>query len=87
MKIVHIKWEDPCFAASGWMSKDDFLEWLEQKNAESDSVGLLVYENESFIVLLQSVGTNQVADGIKINRSSIREIKEIGEIPLSLDIS
>jgi hypothetical protein len=87
LKVVHITWEDPCFAQSGWMTQADFEGWLKAGLAPSDSVGILAYETDSFIVLLQSIGSQQVADGIKISRSAIRSIKEIGEIPLSLDLT
>lgn len=84
LKVVHVTWEDPCFAHSGWMNQADFSEWVKARLAPSDSVGILAYECDSFIVLLQSIGENQVADGVKISRSAIREIKELGQIPLSL---
>ncbi len=84
LKVVHVTWEDPCFAGSGWMTKSDYETWLKDGLAPSDSVGILAHECDSFIVLLQSIGDDQVADGIKISRSAIRSIKELGEIPLTL---
>jgi hypothetical protein len=69
------------------MSQSDFEAWLKADIQPSDSVGILAYECESYIVLLQSIGENQVADGIKISRSAIREIREIGEMPLTLELS
>ena len=84
LKVVHVTWNDPCFAGSGWMTQSDFQEWVKADAAVSDSVGILAYENPSFIVLIQSVGTKQVADGLKISRSAIRSIQELGEIPISL---
>jgi hypothetical protein len=85
LKVVHVTWEDPCFAGSGWMTQDDFYAWVKADAARSDSVGILAYETDQFIVLIQSVGENQVADGIKISRGAIRSIKELGDIPLTLD--
>jgi hypothetical protein len=85
LKVIHVTWEDPCFAGSGWMTRNDFEAWVKADTARSDSVGILAYECESFIVLLQSIGENQVADGIKISRAAIREIKELAEIPLTLE--
>lgn len=87
LKVVHVTWEDPCFAGSGWMAQADFEAWVKADTAQSDSVGILVYETDSFIVLLQSIGSQQVADGLKISRSAIRSIKELASIPLSLDLS
>lgn len=66
------------------MSRSDFERWIQADVTPSDSVGILAYECKSFIILLQSIGDNQVADGIKITRSSIREIREIGDVPLTL---
>jgi len=84
LKVVHVTWKDPCFAQSGWINQTEFEEWLEKDLPPSDSVGILAHENDSFIVLLQSIGDNQVADGIKISRAAIEKIRELGEIPLSL---
>lgn len=87
MKVVHVTWEDPCFARSGWMTQSEFTDWLHAPPAPSDSVGVLAYETDDYIVLLQSIGDGQVADGIKITRSAIRSIKELGSVPLSLEVS
>ncbi len=86
MKVVHVQWIDPCFAHSGWMTQAEFAEWLRAGVTPSDSVGILAYEGADYIVLLQSVGDNQVADGIKITRSAIRSIKELGTVPVDLDV-
>ena len=85
MKVVHIKWKDPAFAQSGWMTKDEFHEWVEKGLAPSDSVGLLAHESDEMIVLLQTVGENQVADAVKISRSAIMELKELGEVDIILE--
>jgi hypothetical protein len=84
LKVVHVTWEDPCFAGSGWMAQADFEAWVKADTVQSDSVGILAYETDAFIVLLQSIGSQQVADAIKISRSAIRNVREIGEIPLTL---
>lgn len=84
LKVVHVTWRDPCFAGTGWMSQTDFEAWVNADVALSDSVGILAYESDSVVVLLQSVGEKQVADGLKISRSAILQIRELGEIPISL---
>lgn len=68
------------------MTQSDFVDWLHAPPAPSDSVGILAYETDDYIVLLQSIGDGQVADGIKITRSAIRSIKELGSVPLSLEV-
>lgn len=87
MKVVHVEWIDPCFAESGWMSQQDFEDWLKRDLTSSHSVGVLAYESESFIVLLQSIGDEQVADGIKIARSAIIEINELAILDISLELN
>jgi hypothetical protein len=84
LKVVHVQWEDPCFAGSGWMTQNDFESWIDAGIAQSESVGILAYECAQFIVLIQSIGEKQIADGLKISRSSIRRITELAEIPISL---
>lgn len=86
LKVVHVTWDDPCFAGSGWMAQADFESWVKSDTARSDSVGILAYECEAFIVLIQSVGEKQVADGVKISRSAIRQIRELAEIPINLEL-
>jgi hypothetical protein len=86
LKVVHVTWEDPGFATSGWLTLSEFESFIKSGVTPSDSVGILAYECESFIVLLQSIGRDQVADGVKINRAAIRSVKELGAVPLSLDI-
>jgi hypothetical protein len=85
-KVLMIKWEDPCFASDGWMPTQDFLQWIKEPPPQTISVGVLVHENESFIVISQSFGERQIADSIKITKSAIKECTEIAQIPLSIEI-
>lgn len=87
LKVVHITWEDPCFAQNGWMTQADFESWVQAGPSPSDSIGVLAYECPSFIVLVQSIGEDQIADAVKINRSAIRSIKELAEVPLTLKLN
>jgi hypothetical protein len=86
LKVVHVIWFDPCHAESGWMPKDDFIAWIKKGPSQADTVGLLVYESDEFIIVLQSIGNGVVADGVKITRSAIKSIKELAELPLTLDL-
>lgn len=86
MKVVHVQWEDPAFAQSGWMQKPEFEEWVKRGIAQSDSVGLLAYETDDYIVLVQSVGRTQIADCVKINRASVKSVREIGHVDIELKI-
>jgi hypothetical protein len=86
LKIVHVVWKDPAFARSGWMIKSEFKEWIDEGLARTDSVGLLAYESDEFIVLLQSAGKSEVASAVKISRAAISEMKELGEIEVELKL-
>lgn len=87
LKVVHVVWVDPCFARNGWLSQGEFSDFIKDDIPKSDSVGILAYECDTFIVLLQSIGANQVADSIKIIRSAICSINELCTLPLSLEIT
>lgn len=86
MKVVHVQWEDPGFSQHGWLQCGEFAEWAKSGIPRSDSVGLLAYESDNYIVLVQSVGETQVADGLKINRASIKSIQELGETDITLTL-
>lgn len=85
-KVVMVKWEDPCFSSDGWMPTQHFFDWVKEPPPETVSVGVLVHEDDSFIVISQSFGERQIADSVKITRSAIKECREIAQIPLSVEI-
>lgn len=84
MKVVHVIWKDPAHTHSGWLTKADFNDWLNEGIKPIDSVGMLAHETNDFIVLLQSVGNDNVADAVMISRSAIQEIRVIGEVEIEL---
>lgn len=86
MKVVHVKWIDPAFASSGWMLKSEFIDFTKRQPTPADSVGLLAFENDEFIIVLQTIGLNQVADAVKIVRSCIKEIRELADVDIELEL-
>lgn len=84
LNIVKVEWTDPCFAKSGWMDKSDFANFCDDPPARSISVGILAKKTKSYIVILQTIGENCVADAVKINRESIVRIDTISEIKVTL---
>jgi hypothetical protein len=86
MKIVKVDWVDPCFAKSGWMDKNDFKLFCQSKPSRSTTIGILAHRNKKSIVVLQTIGENSVADAVKINCSSITDIKTIGKLEISLHL-
>ena len=85
MDIVTIEWLDPAFAGPGWMDKETFEQWIKDGIIPSYSVGYLAVDGDVFIVLVQSVGENQVADAIKITKSAIISMQTIGGSGISLE--
>ena len=69
--------------SGGWLSQADFLDWIKERSL-AKSVGALVHEDDDVVVLVQSFGVNQVAEAIKINKASIKNIEEIGQIDCGL---
>jgi hypothetical protein len=51
---------------------------------QPDSVSLLAYETPAFLVLLQTIGNNQVSEAVKIIKSAHTNIKELGKVPFTL---
>jgi hypothetical protein len=86
MNVVHVKWVDPAFSHNGWMFKSDFQDWIQTGATKADTVGLLAYECEDFIVVLQTVGEDQVADAVKIARPCITDMQVIAEAGIELDM-
>lgn len=82
MKVVHIEWIDPAFAKSGWMLKGEFDEWIKEGINRSDTVGILFFESKEMVVVIQSVGKNQVADCIKITRKAIQKMTVLADIEI-----
>lgn len=82
MKVVHVKWKDPGFSENSWMSESRFKEWAKEDVVQCESVGLLAYETEFYIVLIQSVGDELIASALKISRAAIQSVQEIGEVPI-----
>jgi hypothetical protein len=86
VKVVHVKWVDPAFGGSGWTDKDTFEAAIKRGLSRGDSVGMLAYECPEFVIVLQTVGNDQVAEWVKIARPCITEIKELCEVDITLKL-
>lgn len=85
MKVVHVQWVDPAYTENEWQQWSEVNDWIKEGAAQCESVGLLIHEDDSLIVLAQSVGEDQIiAGGLKITREAIKKIKELGEIDITL---
>jgi hypothetical protein len=80
MKVVHVLWRDPAFGDPGWTQKKDAEEFYREPPPVADSIGFLVHECASHIVILGTVGQYSVSDMVKITREAILRMKTIGHI-------
>lgn len=64
-KICYIRWRDAEHRV-GWISGQTLTEYENEPTLVNESVGYLVTENASHIVLAQSVNTYRVGDVLKI---------------------
>lgn len=87
MKVVHVKWVDPAFGGSGWTDKSTFQTAIKRGLCRGDSVGMLAVDHADFVIILQTVGDDQVAEWVKIARPCITEIKELCEVDISLELN
>lgn len=78
MKIVHVQWVDAA-SLSGWRSQKALKEFIELELAPVDSVGMLMHEDDSKIVIIQTNGTNEVMGLFEIPKGCIKSIKIIGK--------
>lgn len=84
MNIIQVTWIDPAFSQAGWQSDEDVAEWIGGGVPISHSVGFLIYEDDSMIILAQSLGENSIAaDLIKITRTAVQKIKVLSRSAVS----
>jgi hypothetical protein len=50
-----------------------------------DTVGLLAYESETKIILLQSIGDGEIDGIFEIPRACVKSIKTLATLPIDLE--
>ena len=80
MKTVRIDWVDSCVSDTRWQLLEDFDTDIEPINIST--YGMVVKENDDYIVVAQSYGTNppQICSTMSIPKGYIKKITEIEEI-------
>ncbi len=79
MKIVHVKWVDAASVA-GWRSQKALKEFITGNLDAVDSVGMLAYEDDKKVVLIQTNAVNEVMGLFEIPKGCIKSIKKIGKV-------
>lgn len=84
MKIVQVTWVDSVHSC-GWKSYQEFKEFAEDGDLKLFTVGLLAWETEYYIVVIQSAGGNNIDAMMKIPRCAILEIKDLGNLDIQIE--
>lgn len=80
MKVIKIEWVDSCVSDTNWQLLKDFD--VDIDPIYINTYGVVVKENDDYIVVAQSYGTNpaQICSTISIPKGCIKKITEIEEI-------
>ena len=79
MKAVKIEWIDSCTSNHEWLLKSDIDNWEDVEPIYITTYGVLVKEEEEYIVIAQNYGTNpeQVSNLTSIPKGCIKNIIDI----------
>jgi hypothetical protein len=79
MPIALVAWEDSR-SLGGWHTPDQWREQLAEGLIECRSVGYVLHQDETRLVLAQSQGrSGEVADCLDIPRSAVRSVRVLEE--------
>jgi hypothetical protein len=77
MRVVQVFWID-AGGKHGWEKIDKITDWFQkEENFMVDTVGLLLAENDDFIVLAMGTSTDSVLNVTRISKNSIIRMKEL----------
>ena len=79
LEVLLILWEDPCIGTGSWIHEEE-VKHLLQQSAVVTSVGIKIYEDDQFVAIVQSIGTDSVTELIKITKKSEISRAVIGTI-------
>jgi hypothetical protein len=85
MDIVHVQWIDAA-GLSEWHGKREFERFCSDESEITESVGMLGFQDDRKIVLIQTAGINQVTGLFEIPKGCIKSIKLLAQIPITLDL-
>lgn len=84
IKVVHIQWVDAA-AHPGWHDKGQLKDALDSEISLCDSVGMLVERtNSDKVTLIQTFGASEVSGVFEIPKESIRSVRTICSLPLTI---
>lgn len=73
---MEVFWYDAeCTGNSGWEDPAEMEKWANETPPTMHSVGYLIVDDPNYIVLLDTIGPNEVGTANKIPRGMIRTIR------------
>lgn len=77
-KLVEVAWFDAeCTNNSGWEDPEELQKWASAPPPLMYSVGFLIVDAEDYIVLLDTIGPNEVGTANKIPRGMISYVSRL----------
>lgn len=71
MKLEMVTWYDHEHGDTGWATRKETKKWAKSNPPTFKSVGWLIYENDSHVVLVGTIDVDTTSGGIKILKSAI----------------
>jgi hypothetical protein len=84
-KVVHIQWKDAA-GLEQWHDHAEFKAFCDTDLSHVDSIGILGFENEEKIVLIQTASANQVSGLFEIPKGCIKQMKVIAKLPIRFEL-
>ena len=73
MKLAHVRWTDST-SLRGWKKNSEIEKFCQSPPEKMTSVGFLIHECSTHIILVQSISKDCKSDAIKIPMEAIEEI-------------
>ena len=82
MKAVRVEWIDSCASNHNWLLKSDIDNWTDVEPISIFTWGVLVQEDDNYIVVAQNYGTDpeQCCNLMSIPKGCIKDIKDLEEL-------
>ena len=86
LPVVFVKWQDPGFARTGWLGRDEFEEFVTEPIYETHTIGWLTYESDDYLVVTQNIGHSEAAQTTKILKKAIIARETVAEMEVDSEV-
>lgn len=74
--LVIVVWKD-AESINEWTSIDDFKRWIDEEPEVVNSVGWLVRNDDAWVIIVATVGDDEVGEAMKIPKRWVQDIRTI----------